>query len=124
MPQTSTILVLEDEPIIALDIEDTLERGGFADIVMLRSCRDALEYLKVARPDAVLLDVHLSDGVCHAVAEVLDRMGIPFVVYSGLEPEIAEYADIFRQSQWLWKPALPEDLLAAVVACVISSKAA
>jgi DNA-binding response OmpR family regulator len=122
MPHLSRLLVLEDEPIIALDIEDTLERGGFRDITVLRSCHDALEYLKQTRPDAALLDVHLTDGACNAVAEELQQKAVPFVIYSGVEEDIAQYGEIFGKGRWLLKPALSEDLLAAMLHCIANIK--
>lgn len=109
------LLVLEDEPIIALDIEDTLIRGGFSDITLLRSCHEALQHLQSSRPDAALLDLSLIDGVCRAVAERLRELTVPFVIYSGLEADLDAYGKIFGEGKWLLKPSPPEVLLAAMI---------
>jgi DNA-binding response OmpR family regulator len=114
MVKLPRLLVLEDEPIIALDLEDTLSRGGFQDVTVLRSCYDAFGFLKHTRPDAALLDINLVDGMCHEVAELLCQMSVPFVVYSGLEDDQTLQIDMFRGAKWLLKPASPDDLLKAI----------
>ncbi|KQR77554.1 response regulator [Rhizobium sp. Leaf341] len=108
------VLVLEDEPLIALDIEDTLERAGFGRITLLHTCRDALHFLAQERPDVALIDVQLQDGVCNEVAEHLAAANVPFVVYSGLEEAAEELGESFRRGRWLLKPASAKDLVEAL----------
>ncbi|WP_162242204.1 response regulator [Rhizobium sp. Leaf384] len=112
---------MEDEPLIAIDIEDTLAQAGFGEITILRSCHDGLEYLKGVRPDAALLDLTLTDGVCHKVAERLRQMEVPFIVYSGLEADHKQYGEMFRGASWLLKPAQPEELVEAILSLIGST---
>jgi DNA-binding response OmpR family regulator len=76
------ILVVEDEPLIALDVTDGLEASG-ARILMARTLADALS--KAEDPDlsAAILDHGLRDGDTSEVCDKLKERNIPFVLYSG-----------------------------------------
>jgi DNA-binding response OmpR family regulator len=82
----STILILEDEPFIALDLEETLVESGHQDHVTLSTCKDASAWLDAHTPAAAIIDPRLSDGICTTVVRRLSDLGVPFVVYSG-EPD-------------------------------------
>ncbi len=47
---THSILILENEALIALDLETTLMDAGFQDITVVTSCADGCEYLKRHTP--------------------------------------------------------------------------
>jgi DNA-binding response OmpR family regulator len=76
------ILVVEDEPLVALDVSRGLEAAG-ARVITARSLTDAL--VKVEDPDlsAAVLDHGLSEGDTSEVCERLKERNIPFVLYSG-----------------------------------------
>lgn len=102
-PNAIVALLLEDEPLIALDLEMTLGNAGF-DVTTVTSCSEALEWLDVCRPDIVIVDIILSDGPCHAVVKQLVADGIPFLVHSGDHPSM--HADTpFAGGKWVSKPA-------------------
>jgi CheY-like chemotaxis protein len=77
-----SILVVEDEPIIAMDVAQCLQAAG-ARVTAARSLKDAL--CKVEAPDlsAAVLDHGLHDGDASQVCARLEQRNIPFVVYSG-----------------------------------------
>lgn len=110
--QTRTALVLEDEPLIAMSVEDDLRAAGFA-IATVASCEDAHAWLDSNRPDVVVVDIALRDGPSHAVVERLVSNGIPFVVHSG-DVADALVGTPFERGIWLSKPSLPEDLIASI----------
>ena len=113
------VLVLEDEAIIALDIEGILTDAGLAVLATLASCANALEWLDGNDADVALLDMHLLDGSCEPVARRLAEKGIPFVVFSG-DSETDETLDpIFRTGIWLEKPAPADRIVAAVRAALV-----
>jgi len=65
MPPAS-VFIVEDELIEAEDIRQTLENQGYTVTGIARSGELALEYLRTARPDVVLMDIHLTgtiDGI-------------------------------------------------------------
>ena len=75
------ILIVEDEPIIATDIEMTLEDLGYEVIGIEDNAIDALKLIEKQRPDLVLLDINLegdADGVMLA-QDINEQFKIPFV---------------------------------------------
>ncbi|MET3901364.1 DNA-binding response OmpR family regulator [Devosia sp. UYZn731] len=101
-------LLLEDEPLIAMDVEMTLERAGF-DVINLMSREEATTWLDLHFPDVVIVDVDLRDGRCTDVVSRLFRANIPFVVHSGQEQH--KFADSpFASGTWVGKPSIADDL--------------
>lgn len=83
-------LVLDDEFLIALDIQQILEAAGAASVTSLSSGADALEALtNGSRFDLAVLDFKLgnTDIGSKAVAALLSEHGIPFIVLSGARPD-------------------------------------
>jgi len=75
------ILIVEDEPVIATDIEMTLEDLGYHVIGIEDNATDALKAIRKHKPDLVLLDINLEgddDGVMLA-HDINDEFQIPFV---------------------------------------------
>jgi two-component system sensor histidine kinase/response regulator len=76
-----TILVVEDEFIVAADVKARLARFGYRPTESCPSGERALELSERLRPDLVLMDIHLAgamDGIA-AAQEVRRRFGIPVV---------------------------------------------
>lgn len=78
------ILIVEDEPLIAMMLEDFLDALGKQPVETCDSVQSALAVIDQQPIDAVILDVNLSGGEkCWAVADALAAKGIPFVFSSG-----------------------------------------
>jgi DNA-binding response OmpR family regulator len=77
------ILVLEGEPLIAMDLEDLLVARGFKVIGPFSNATDALDSLDRANPQAALLDVYLN-GASFDVGRELKRRDIPFAFTTGM----------------------------------------
>lgn len=60
--KTSAVLIVEDEAVIALDLQDMLEAMGCVVPAIAATAEEALAAVERHRPDLVLLDIHLSDG--------------------------------------------------------------
>jgi CheY-like chemotaxis protein len=103
------VLVLEDEPFIALDMEAMLHEFGATEVVSVNTRADALQWLAKNVPDVAIIDPRVNDGVCTDVVEVLSAAQIPFVVYSGAEVDEGD-AEAFSHGEWLPKPTLPDIL--------------
>ncbi|TCR78678.1 response regulator [Rhizobium sp. BK376] len=110
----STILILEDEPFIALDLEETLVESGHQDHVTLSTCKDASAWLDAHTPAAAIIDPRLSDGICTTVVRRLSDLGVPFVVYSGEPDSLIENEPVFGKGEMLGKPASPDQVSAAL----------
>jgi CheY-like chemotaxis protein len=97
------ILVVEDEYIVALDLEHTLRSLGCEVLGPVASVARALVLLANERPDAVTLDLNLLDGSAVPVAERLAGTGVPFVVISAYDPTSVDHP-VLKQAPRLGKP--------------------
>ncbi len=77
-----SVLVVEDELLIALDLQITLEQDGWTVIGPAMSVADALSTLNMHRPNVAILDVNLRGESATPVAELLRKLNIPFVLGS------------------------------------------
>jgi len=82
------VLIIEDEPIIALDIEAMVRDLGHSVTGVARTHAEAVESVKQRRPGLVLADIHLADGSSglEAVNEILDSINLP-VIFITAYPE-------------------------------------
>jgi CheY-like chemotaxis protein len=105
------VLIVEDDPIIALDFEDTIRGFGVKTIRTAASVAGALELIADRAPDFALLDVGLVREKSFAIAERLDAMKIPFVFVTGYGAPETFPAD-FAQVPRLPKPCSSDALQA------------
>ena len=78
------VFVVEDESLVAMLLETMLEDMGCTVFGTAARIEDALEMIAGdARPDAALLDVNVAGQTVYAVAEALDRKGVPLVFSTG-----------------------------------------
>src|SRR5215210_7488925 len=77
-------LILEDQALIGLALEASLEEAGFSVAGPFGKSADALHWLGERTPDLALIDVLLKDGPCLPVARELRKRRVPFAIYSGL----------------------------------------
>jgi DNA-binding response OmpR family regulator len=108
------VLVLEDEPFIALDLEEMLKAAGVSDVVSVMTCYEADAWLAKNTPELAIIDPHLKDGFCLAAARTLSARQVPFVVYSGDAASAGEREAAFNDGIWLPKPCLPDALNEAI----------
>jgi CheY-like chemotaxis protein len=107
MPRHARILIVEDEPIIAMDVEAALHAAGAEISGVAATLDEALALVEAADLAGAILDLRLQG---HSVRKVVDRLSeraIPFVFYTGLD-------DAPTARQWpavpiVGKPALPAD---------------
>ena len=83
MHKAPRILVVEDEYLIAMELEATLRNAGYRVIGPALDLSAALELLKAERPDAAILDVNLAGQWVTPVAEVLQGSFVPFILATG-----------------------------------------
>lgn len=83
-----TVLVVEDEYLIAMDLQLLLEGNGWRVIGPVATVREALALLEIETPRVALLDINLGDELVTPVAVALRASGIPFAVASAYaDPE-------------------------------------
>ena len=77
------VLIVEDDPIIALGLEDTILGFGVKTVRTAASVARALEMIADRAPDFALLDVGLVREKSFAIAERLEALQVPFVFVTG-----------------------------------------
>jgi CheY-like chemotaxis protein len=77
------ILVIEDEALIALELQELLDQRGAKVIGPAVSVSEALEAINENHIDCALLDVKLGDETADAVAAALEQRAIPTVFVTG-----------------------------------------
>ncbi len=97
MPGPRSILIVEDEPLIAMMLEDFLESLGHRVVASCESVEEALGHVEAGGFDVAIIDVQLRDGKqVWPVADRLAAAGTPFVLATGghLEPPPAQHAAV------------------------------
>jgi CheY-like chemotaxis protein len=77
------ILVLDDEPLIAMMLRDWLEELGCETLGPAHSVGSALAFIAGDPLDAAILDVSLGHENCYPVADALMKLGIPMAFATG-----------------------------------------
>jgi DNA-binding response OmpR family regulator len=93
MATLQRILIVEDEPLIAMMLEDFLEALNKTHVATCDSVNAALAVIDAERPDAAILDVNLSGGEkSWPVADALAAHNIPFVLSTGGGEDVPAHA--------------------------------
>jgi CheY-like chemotaxis protein len=77
-----SILVVEDEPLLALELNFTLRDAG-ATVFVSTDGETAIRAIEMLGTSAAVLDINLGQKDCSAVCERLSDIGIPFVFFTG-----------------------------------------
>jgi len=80
------ILIIEDEPLIALDVAQALEMAG-ATAIMAHSIASATPLVEHEKLAAAIIDFRLRDGNAGALCFRLKSRRIPFILHSGYQHE-------------------------------------
>ncbi len=109
----SLVLVMEDEPLILMDIVRTLKGAG-AYVLRARTIRKAHALLAERKIDVAIIDVNMGhNSTCLSVAEDLRTRRIPFCLYSGDLNEAGEFISRLR-APLIRKPASKRAIVDAV----------
>jgi len=113
------VLIIEDEPLIALELKRILEGLGHRVVALARTQRDALKAAKAKRPGLVIADIRLADGTSgvDAVNAMLRRFSVP-VVFVTAFPELLTTGRGPEPTFLIPKP-FREDAVTAVVSQVL-----
>jgi CheY-like chemotaxis protein len=107
------ILVLEDELVIALELEDLLGRLGCQVIETVPTIERALRAAERGHADVAVLDVNLHGERVTPVAEALREKGVPFVLVTGYGRERLPEA-VLQQVPCVRKPVSCERIASAI----------
>jgi len=108
--QRGRILIVEDEPLVGMEIAEALEQAGFTVVGPAASTRDALALLASHGCDGAVLDVNLGSETSEPLALKFSSEGVPFVTLTGYAPDQTPAA--FVGAPLLTKPIVTELLVA------------
>ncbi len=109
------LLIIEDEMIIAMDLESIMRDLGHRVTAMVRTRSEALEAVKRKRPGLVLADIQLADDSSglDAVNDMLEKFDVP-VVFVTAHPDRLLTGKRPEPSFLITKPFQP-DMVKAIV---------
>ena len=112
---TSRVLIIEDEPIIALGLESLVVELGHKVIGTTASKDDAVARARAQQPGLILADINLGEGGSGiaAVAEILRSFDIP-VIFITAYPERLLTGERPEPTYLITKPFLPETVQATI----------
>jgi DNA-binding NtrC family response regulator len=99
----TSILVVEDQSLIAMDVEDTLREMGAQDIRLVSDAEAAMAALSTFNPHIAILDFNLGSVTSETVAEHLFERGIPFIFMTGYSDQ-SSIPERFRHIEVIRKP--------------------
>ncbi|WP_337661067.1 response regulator [Erythrobacter sp. Alg231-14] len=116
MSAPHSILLLEDEPLILMDLEFAANDRGCA-VYAVTNCEEAFAVIDGDTAiDTAVLDVTLADGqTCVSVAGALKERGIPFLLHSGDLNRREEHVRVL-DAPLIAKPASSDTVIAAAIA--------
>ena len=109
------VLIIEDEPVIAADIEALVRELGHEVIDIAATRKEATEAAMRKRPGLVLADIQLADGSSgiDAVKDILARFDVP-VIFITAFPERLLTGERPEPTFLITKPFQPETVKAAI----------
>ena len=115
--ENASILIVEDEPLIVMDISLAFEKTG-AHLTTTSTIQHAKLLVEHDGLTAAILDHALPDGDCNSLCERLIQRRLPFLIYTGYGTLEGQCADAPR----LKKPATGGQLLDAMEALIRNHK--
>ena len=103
------ILIVEDEPLVALHIIDAVKRAG-AIVRVTYSLGEAAVLVEADDLSAAILDYRVGDGDSSLLCQRLGERGVPFLIYSGY----TEFSGACRDAPRLPKATTDATLVAAL----------
>lgn len=110
--QSMRVLIVEDEPVLALTLEDLLVDAGFVVIGIAGKLQKALDLIGSAKFDVAIIDANLGGTSASPAASALTAKGIPFIVVSGYSAE--QLRPAFPRAVVMMKPYQPAQLIRAL----------
>lgn len=108
------VLLVEDDFIVAYDMQTMLEEQGADVLGPASSLSEARELLARSSPNVAVLDVNLNGELVFPLAEDLQSRGIPYLFATAYADDERLYPPLSKQAPRLAKPVLPAVLIAQV----------
>ena len=111
------IMIVEDEQLIALDLQDILESAGHTVVGHATTMRSAVKLAGKSKPDVALMDMELKDGSngMDAAQAISDKFGVPELFLTARSDfMVRAMAMDVEPVGFVTKPYQPNDLLTAL----------
>lgn len=112
MLEGQTLLIVEDEPIIAFSLEDLLISLGCREVHLATHIDKAIHLLLETPVDAAVLDVNIHGHRSYPVALELKKRAVPFIFATGYGD--AEHPAEFALVPTVTKPYVPSAIVEAL----------
>jgi len=114
---SADILIVEDERILARDMQQTLQRAGYRVSRMAASGKEAISAVDQCKPDLVIMDIMLQgdlDGI-ETAGRIRNHHSVPILFLSSVrDAELLERAKAVEPSGYLVKPYEKEELCTVI----------
>lgn len=113
------VLIIEDEPIIAMEIGDIVTNLGHNVVAVSRTHREAVAAVKKHKPGLVLADIQLADGSSglEAIQEILGEIEVPVVFVTSFPERLL--TGVGHEPTFLITKPFHPDMIRAVVSQVL-----
>lgn len=110
MAPQRTILIVEDEPLVALTLSEMAEEMGYEVLGMVANEEQAISEARRLTPDAILMDISLADGGngLQAAIEIRKRADTPIIFCTAWanEPELMRQIAALEHTRLVAKPVM------------------
>ena len=113
-PPALRVSIGEDDVLLREGIVRILSDAGLCVVAQAGNADELVSRTLAYRPDVAIVDIHLRDGSCTKLARALKRLGVPFIVHSGMA--LGDRPPDLMDVPWLTKPAEPAAVLKALAA--------
>ena len=110
--RSKRVLIVDDEPIIAMDLELLLLDAGYEIAGVTGRIAKALSLVEIEIIDVAILDANLGGETSAPVADALSARGVPFLVWSGYDAH--QLPPVLRGAPSLRKPASSTQIIQTV----------
>ncbi len=113
-----TILIVEDDGLIALDLMAILQFEG-AEVIAAADAKGACAIARHTAVSAAILDVQLGVGkTCAPIGRLLEQQHVPFIFYTGYR--VGGVLEEFPKASVLGKPTTKDQLLHCIFGAISS----
>lgn len=114
---SARIMIVEDERIVALDLKTALEYLGYEIVKIASKGKDAIDFAEKLKPDLILMDINLQDGIdgTEAALQIREKWRLPVVFLTAYaEEKTLNRAELCFPYGYLLKPFELRELEATV----------
>lgn len=112
------VLLVEDEPLIAMHVEDVLVGLGCCIAGVASNAAQAMAVIKGAQIDVAVLDINLGNNeTSYPIADALADRHVPFILLSGYSRTGQRAQDLRRP--WVQKPVDESELSRALLSAMV-----